>query len=200
MLITNTRALYMYESWAKCSLNHVYLKNIGMCAAQTGLSSQLKCVWSYRPIFLGLNSLNTTSKCSLWCCHYLHTLLVLLRRKQTLVWTDAILCTIEDHKLLTKIWIPASRHIINRDAEEGTGKSWMGKGDWVTYIYYCWGELWLFQTDKAVLKQCPVGFEFLTSCALQCWKNNGISWSRNKHLFKQIAILEPFHNSSMWNL
>ena len=62
----------MYESWAKCSLCHVYLKNIGMCAAQTGLSSQPKYVWSYRPIFLGLSSLNTTSECWLWCCQNLH--------------------------------------------------------------------------------------------------------------------------------
>ena len=44
--------------------------------------------------------------------------------KTTLVLTNAITRTIEDHTLFKKIWIHASRHIIIKtDGEEGTGKS-----------------------------------------------------------------------------
>ena len=49
---------------------------------------------------------------------------MLLTRTRTLVHTNAIQRTIEDHKLLTKTWIHASKHIaINRDGKVGRGKS-----------------------------------------------------------------------------
>ena len=56
---------------------------------------------------------------------------LLLKRKRTLVQTDAVPRTVEVHKIhvLKTIWIHASRRvIINTDGEEETGKSWMGRG------------------------------------------------------------------------
>ena len=43
--------------------------------------------------------------------------------KTTHVWTNAIPCTTEDHKLFKKIWIHTSRHINNIDSKKETGKS-----------------------------------------------------------------------------
>ena len=53
-----------------------------------------------------------------------------MRRTWTLtVRTDTLQSTTEDHKLVKKVWIHASRHIIiNTDGEEETGKAQMGRG------------------------------------------------------------------------
>ena len=56
------------------------------------------------------------------------------------------------------------------DDKEGTGKSRMGRGHWVTDGWYNRSELSLLvETDMAVVMLCPIGFEFSTSRALHCW-------------------------------
>ena len=57
-------------------------------------------------VYLRLSSLNAASKWRLWCCSYQQSLLP--RRKRTLVQTDAVPCTTEDHKLMKKNWIHVS--------------------------------------------------------------------------------------------
>ena len=36
-------------------------------------------------------------------------------------------------------------------------------------------ELWLTETNKAVVTQCPTGFKFSTPHSLYCWQNKGLS-------------------------
>ena len=99
--------------------------------------------------------------------------------------------TTEDPKLLTKIWIHASRYIIiDTDGKEETGKSQMWRGQDITDIFYNQSELWLFETDMAVVMQCLISYEFSASLALQ---NKGLSSSESKD--KQIAIFKPFDNT-----
>ena len=58
-------------------------------------------------------------------------------RKGTFARTDAVPLTIKDHKLVKTMLIHASRRIIiNRDGEEVTGMSRLGRGHWATDICY----------------------------------------------------------------
>ena len=63
----------------------------------------------------------------------------ILKRKRTLVRTDAVPRTIKDHKVFEKIGIYVSTHI-NTDGEEETRKFRMGRGQRVTDICYRWLE------------------------------------------------------------
>ena len=103
-------------------------------------------------------------------CRYRQMLLS--RRKRTLDWEDQrhIPRTIESHTLIKKIWTHAPRRIIvNTDGEEGTEKSRIGRGQWVTNVSCYRSKLLLFETFKAVVMQCPIGFDFLTSRASKQW-------------------------------
>ena len=99
------------------------------------------------------------------------TELLLLRRKQTLVRTDAVQHPSEDYKSFMKIWLHASRHItINTDGEEETRKSPMGRGHWVTDVCYSLKELWIWNWQgfcHAMSNQ----FRVLTSRALRFCKD-----------------------------
>ena len=58
-----------------------------------------------------------------------------------------------------------------KDGKEETGKSWVGRGHYVTGISYneCpITELWTWKTHIAVVMRCPLSFEFLISCTLHC--------------------------------
>ena len=69
-------------------------------------------------------------------------------------------------QIISNNWIHASRHI-NRDCEEETGKSWKGRGHWLTDV--CMNCDWTW-TGKAVVMQCPVSFKFSMSHTLQFGK------------------------------
>ena len=49
------------------------------------------------------------------------------------------------------------------------------------------------ETDKAVVKQCPISFEFSKSRTLHC---RGLSQSKNKH--KPVAISDDTDATCMW--
>ena len=66
-----------------------------------------------------------------------------IEEKATLGRSDAVLRTIDDHKLFKKIWIHASQIIINTDGVEETGKYQMVRGHWITDIYYNRSDLYL---------------------------------------------------------
>ena len=72
----------------------------------------------------------------------------------------------EDPKLLKKVLIHASGYIIiNINGKEETGKSQMRRGQDITDIFYNQTELWLFETDMAVVMQWSVtSFQ----CHLHC--------------------------------
>ena len=100
----------------------------------------------------------------------------------------------EDPKLLKKVLIHASRYvmyiIININGKEETGKSQMWRGQDITDIFYNQSELWLFETDMAVVMQYLISYEFSMSLALQ---NKGLSYSESKD--KEIAIFKSFDNT-----
>ena len=80
---------------------------------------------------------------------------LLLRRKWTFLQTNAVRHTIENYKLFNKIWIHASRNIIiDTEDKEGTGKSQIGRGHWVTDVCCYDGEPYLKLT-------------WLSSCSVQ---------------------------------
>ena len=67
-----------------------------------------------------------------------------IEEKATLGRSDAVLRTIDDHKLFKKILIHASRQIIiNTDGVEETGNYQMVRGHWITDIYYNRSDLYL---------------------------------------------------------
>ena len=76
---------------------------IGMCEAHPASLNAFKVTGS----FFWMQPLSTCWKWKLWCCHYRQRLLL---RIGTLLQTNSIPCTIEEHKLFKKIWIHASRH------------------------------------------------------------------------------------------
>ena len=95
----------------------------------------------------------------------------------------------EDPKLLKKVLIHASTYIIiNTYGKEETGKSQIWRGQDITDIFYNQSELWLFETDMAVVMQCLISYEFSMSLALQ---NKGLSYSESKD--KEIAIFKSFN-------
>ena len=122
------------------------------------------------------------------------TELLLLRRKQTLVRTDAVPRPSEDYKSFMKIWLHASRHItINTDGEEETRKSPMGRGHWVTDICYSLKELWNWNWQgccHAMSNQFRV-LDVTRVAVLQ-----GLFCPTNKH--KPTAISEDIDDSCMW--
>ena len=95
--------------------------------------------------------------------------------------------------------IRAQHNRARRDGED-TGISRMGRGHWVTHICNNRSKLGLnfeLKTDKAVVTQCPVSFEFSTLRVLpHCWQNKGLSRSKNKH--RLMAISEAIDGWRMW--
>ena len=69
-------------------------------------------------------------------------------------------------QITQEIWIHTSRHIIiNTDGKEGTGKSWMGRGHWISDIC-CYGSelLTLWKQKLTRLLSCSVQ----SASSLQC--------------------------------
>ena len=89
-----------------------------------------------------------------------------VEEKETLLRVVAVPRTIEDHKLLNKVWIHASRLIItNTDSEEERGKSALVRVHWVTDIGYNSSDL-LFNFELETVTPFPISFECLSSCTL----------------------------------
>lgn len=124
--------------------------------------------------------------------------------KHTLVQTNAIPCTSEDTNYSRKFRLKQQDIIINPDGEEGTEKSWMGRGHRVTDISYHWSKLWLFEIDAAAVMQHPVSFGIFRSVHLPCqqaeqtWHSDlppsqafpsgPVSWDRVYHRHQSTAF------------
>ena len=121
----------------------------------------------------------------LWCFRYRQR--QILRRKRTLLGTDAIPRTTEDRRLFQKILTHSARHTIIKTVGDGeTGKSRMVWGHWVADICN-WSELWMnfeLETDKTVVinMRCAIIFEFSSSRALNCWQTKGLKNKHNSYL------------------
>ena len=100
--------------------------------------------------------------------------------------------TIEEKTMLVRtmpsqvpVKINASRHIMNPDSAEETGRYGMVRSHWMNDIHYNRNDLsFMFETAT----RCPISFEFWTSRALLCWLKKGLSRSKNK--YKSMAISE----------
>ena len=85
--------------------------------------------------------------------------------KLTLLRTDAVRCTTEDHKLVKKMWIHASGLTIINTNEEETGKYRMIRGHWVTDRSDLWYNFDL-ETAKAVVTRYPISSSLRRTCGV----------------------------------
>lgn len=125
---------------------------------------------------------------------------LLLRRKRTLVWTNAIPYIIEDQNLFKRIWINRSRH--HHRWRRGDRKVLNGKellGHW-HLLQSRWTLKLTRLLPRSVFSICnslhccrAVSNWFLASLALCCWQDKRLSWSKIN-----TAILEPFDDLGMW--
>ena len=158
-----------------------------MRGAQIGLFGRPKCVQSYRLICLCQSILNIVQKWRLWFCCYSQRLL--LRKTGTCVRTSAIPLTIEDHKLVKRIWVHASRHIIIKtDGDDETGKLGTGKFTDVCLNFELWTWNW-----RGCCHAVRSKFRVFDVTRVALLVKSGDSRSKNK----QVAILEPFDELCM---
>ena len=123
-----------------------------------------------------------------------------IEEKKSIVLTNTIPDTLEDHKIFRKIWIQASSTLYNQhrrwrgDRKILNGKEWLGLD-----ICYSRSDLWFnfeLRTDKAVVAWHQISFKF-SMCHVPCIVGKTRDFP-DLRINEPVGMSEAIDNICMW--